>query len=103
MVSETVKPLNKNSILEFLKTHRIELKAFGVERIGLFGSFALGLEHQNSDIDFLVDIDKPDLIKMAQIALFLENQFGRKVDLTRRGKHLRARFLQSIEPHIIYA
>lgn len=89
-------------IVQFLREHKPTLQEMGVQRIGLFGSFAKGTQRPDSDIDILVEME-PSLIKMANVAIFLEDYFQRKVDLLRKGPHVRAKFLQSIEPHIIYA
>ena len=48
--------LDKNLILNTLQSHKEELKGFGVNRIGLFGSYSNNKSNPNSDIDLLVDI-----------------------------------------------
>ena len=48
------KTINKDIILQTLYTQTGELKKFGVERIGLFGSFIRGENTPDSDIDLLV-------------------------------------------------
>lgn len=90
------------SIIQFLREHKSTLEGMGVRRIGLFGSFAKGMQKEDSDIDILVDME-PDFLRLMSVLLFLENHFGRKVDLLRKGPHVRAKFLQSIEPEVIYA
>ncbi len=50
--------LDKNSIIQTLCSHRKELTNFGVDRIGLFGSYYKNKVNQDSDIDFLVEIQK---------------------------------------------
>jgi hypothetical protein len=102
MVEEPALHLDKNSILTFLRTHRDELRALGVERIGLFGSFAKGTATADSDIDLLVEME-PSFSKVMAVLLFLEQQLGRRVDLLRKGPHVRQKFLQSIEYEIVYA
>jgi predicted nucleotidyltransferase len=47
--------LNKGSIIQMLHSHRKELVDFGVERIGLFGSYHMDNMRPESDIDFLVE------------------------------------------------
>ncbi len=104
MVAEaTLLKLNKESILQFLRDNRSVLRAMGVVQIGLFGSFAKGNQGPDSDIDLFVDMEKADLFKLAELALFLEAHFERKVDLLRKGKHLRPTFLRSIETTLVYA
>jgi predicted nucleotidyltransferase len=60
-----------------------ELDAFGVKRIGLFGSFADGTAKRGSDIDLLVEFKKGQktFSNYMGLKLFLEKQFKRKVDL----------------------
>ena len=89
-------------IIDFLRGHKPILTEMGVQRIGLFGSFAKGTQRPDSDIDLLVEME-PSFMKLMSVLLFLEERLGRPVDLLRKGPHIRAKFLQSIEPEIIYA
>jgi len=71
----------------------MEIKAcFGVKRIGLFGSFARGEQKESSDIDVLVEFEKPTFRNFMDLSFYLEDLFGRKVDLvTVKGLHPRIR------------
>jgi predicted nucleotidyltransferase len=69
------------SILRKLEMHTDELRAFGVERIGLFGSFLNGKPEKNSDIDVLVCLRESSFDKYMELKFFLEKLFHRKVDL----------------------
>lgn len=51
----------KNSIVQTLAMHRKQLEAFGVEEIGLFGSYLRNEATVNSDIDLLVNIRKENI------------------------------------------
>ena len=53
----------------------------------LFGSYAKGEQTQDSDIDLLVDFQKViDMFEMIDLQDYLQNIFGKKVDLgTRNG------------------
>lgn len=65
--------LNKKDILEFLKKNKDYLKQnFEVTSISLFGSFARGEETEESDIDLLVEIEKPTLHNVAGLQIYLE-------------------------------
>lgn len=44
-------------ILKTIRSKKRELKKFGIQRIGLFGSYARGEQIEDSDIDILVDFD----------------------------------------------
>lgn len=70
------------NVIEVLRNREGEIKEkFGVRRIGLFGSFARGEQKETSDIDILVEFDKPTFRNFMNLAFFLEDLFHRKVDL----------------------
>ena len=48
----------KQKILSTIGKNRLQLKALGVKRIGLFGSFARADQKAKSDVDVLVEFDK---------------------------------------------
>lgn len=94
--------MTSQHILQFLREHHSTLQEMGVQRIGLFGSFAKGTQRPDSDIDIFVEME-PSFINLMSVLLFLEENLGRPVDLLRKGPHIRPKFLQSIEPEVIYA
>ena len=49
----------KDYILSTIRMHKAELKKFGIQNIGLFGSYARDEQSKKSDIDILIDFD-PD-------------------------------------------
>lgn len=85
--------LDKKSILRILHSHKSELKSFGVDKIGLFGSYNTNNTHPNSDIDFLVELkkEKKTFKNFMALIYFLESLFQKKVDLVTE---------QSLSPHI---
>ncbi len=76
-------PLNKKTIYELLIQNNKVLDRYGVKTIGLFGSFAKGAATESSDIDFLVefDLEKKTFKNFMDLAFYLEDLFGKKVDL----------------------
>ncbi|MCK5416104.1 nucleotidyltransferase family protein [Candidatus Parcubacteria bacterium] len=55
---------------------------YGAVKFGVFGSVARGEQSKNSDIDMLVEFNKPiGLFKFVELKQFLENEMGTKVDL----------------------
>jgi predicted nucleotidyltransferase len=56
-------------------------KEYSVEKIGLFGSHAKGVQTESSDIDILVEFKNPTYDNFINLALYLENLFGKKIDL----------------------
>ncbi len=54
---------------------------FAVKKIGLFGSYARGLPKKDSDIDMVIDFEKPIGLKFIDLAEYLEKILRRKVDI----------------------
>jgi predicted nucleotidyltransferase len=77
--------ITSQNIINLLKFHKDALIKYGVKRIGLFGSYVRGDQRKNSDIDFLVEFDKPVFENFMDLAFYLENLFGRKVELITNG------------------
>lgn len=57
-----------------------------IKSISLFGSFLHGDDNENSDIDLLIDFQKPaGYFTLIGIQQELEKRLGRRVDLVTRG------------------
>lgn len=96
--------MNSDHILSFLRQNRHILEEqLGVKRIGLFGSYATGTAHANSDVDLLVEQNEASFCKLVALQAFLETNLQVDVDLVRKGPHLRRPFLERIESEIVYA
>jgi predicted nucleotidyltransferase len=75
---------NKNDIIMFLQSHKDEMaQRFGVVSVGLFGSYARGEACEDSDIDIAIELspEKKSLSNFFGVRRYLEQQFGRTVDL----------------------
>ena len=70
-------------IERILSAHGEELRALGVKRLGLFGSFVRGSQTDESDVDFLVEFEKGEksFDHFMAIADKLEELLGRRVEL----------------------
>jgi len=78
--------LTKNEILSRLVELKPLLhKEYAVKEIGLFGSFSDNSNKENSDIDILVEFDRPIGWKVFTLELYLEKVFGRKIDLVTKN------------------
>ena len=75
------KKINLDEIIKILKENKNILKKYGVNKIGLFGSFVRNEQKDDSDIDFLVEFEKPNFDNFMDLAFYLENLFGRKVEI----------------------
>lgn len=94
--------LTKDVILEKLIANKAQLIAFGVQEIGLFGSYVSNQFTVKSDIDLLVDIDKnkKTLRNYLKIVYFLEDLFSKKVELITKqslSKHIGPHILKTVE------
>jgi len=58
---------------------------YSVKEIGLFGSFSDDSYTDDSDIDLLVEFEKPIGWKYFSLEIYLENTFGRKIDLVTKN------------------
>jgi uncharacterized protein len=75
---------------------------YHVNTIGLFGSIVRDdFSPDKSDIDILVDFSDPIGIEFVDMADMIERELKRKVDLVSK-KGIKAKYLQQIEPEIIY-
>jgi uncharacterized protein len=105
-----MKPQSRATILRIIKNETPYLRDhFGVERIGLFGSFARNEAGDESDIDIVVSLSKPLGFAFIQLADYLEEKLGRKVDLvttttleTGIADPRRAHIARDIQESIIY-
>lgn len=76
----------KNDIIEKLAELKPFLKKeYAVKQIGIFGSFSNNTFTNESDIDLLVDFEKPIGWKFLSLEIYLEKVFNRKIDLVTRN------------------
>ena len=73
----------KDDVKAALRESRERLRALGVSRIGLFGSFAREEQRRDSDIDMLVEFapERKTFDNFMALSFFLEDLFGRRVEL----------------------
>jgi predicted nucleotidyltransferase len=74
--------LTKSILLSKLQDVKAELKnKFGVQKLGLFGSFARDEANDKSDVDLLIDMDQRNYFTLINIENFLSKHLSRKVDI----------------------
>lgn len=75
--------MTKNDVFHILHQNRAELQAFGVKRLGLFGSFVRGQERPDSDIDLLVEFEPGEKTfdHFMALSFYLEEVLGRRVEV----------------------
>jgi predicted nucleotidyltransferase len=98
--------LSTEKVVELLQENQAYLAAeFGVSKIGLFGSYAKGQSSDTSDVDLFVEFERPIGFRFIELADYLENLLGQKVDvLTSAGiQNIRIeRIARSISQSIVY-
>lgn len=76
-------------------------KRFHVQTLGLFGSVVRDDFSPSSDIDIIVDFDRPVGIEFIDLARYIEQRLQKKVDLvSRRG--VKDKYFKAIEREIVY-
>ena len=77
--------------------------AYGITKIGIFGSVARNEQTEDSDVDVCVEMKKPDLFTMVHIKEELQELFGKPVDIVRLRKNMNPMLLKQIKRDGIYA
>ena len=74
-------------VIETLRAHKEEIRErYSVRRIGVFGSYVRGEQKATSDIDVLVEFEKPTFDNFMDLTFYLEELFGRRMNfLTPEG------------------
>jgi uncharacterized protein len=93
---------NKSELLRFIKESADTIKRYGVNEIGIFGSFGRDTANSRSDIDFLVNFDPKHKTyqNLFDLHTFLTEKTGRKVEVvTKQGlnKHIGPFILNEVE------
>ena len=92
----------KEDILRLLRQQEDQFRALGVQRLGLFGSFARGQQTSESDVDILAEFEcgQKTFDHFIQLSFLLEELLGRRVELvTPEGlsPHLAPHILAEVE------
>ncbi len=74
--------MKREQVLRILREHQAELDGFGVRRLVLFGSVARDEARPGSDVDLLVEFERPTgLFGLFALQNLLEELLGCPVDL----------------------
>ena len=91
-------------IKEILRKHKKELRErFGVKEIGIFGSYVRNEQTESSDVDILVEFERPIGWEIVDLKEYLEKILGIKVDLVSKGGIVRRPLLwKYVKEEVIY-
>ena len=92
----------KRDIKDLIIQNKALIAGFGAKSLGLFGSFTRNDQDSKSDVDLLVEFvpGKKNYDNYINLAYFLEDLFGRKVELiTPNGlsKYLKKQIIDTTE------
>ena len=98
--------LTREEVTDLLREKHPHLVAeYGVKKIGLFGSYARDVPDEGSDIDIVVEFERPIGFRFIEFTEYLEHLLGKKVDvLTPAGiQGIRvAHIAKDIEESVVY-
>jgi predicted nucleotidyltransferase len=92
---------NRDEIIALLQANQGVLSEFGVKSLALFGSAACDSLGADSDLDILVQFEKPTWANYIGVKLYLEDLLGRPVDLVTR-KALRPLLRPAVERDLFH-
>jgi len=96
--------LTKEQILSSLKMYQERhAKEYGIEEIGLFGSYARGGATENSDVDVFVKLKHSNLFLLSKIRIELEEIFNKHTDLVQLRDRMNGYLKKHIEQEAISA
>jgi len=91
-------------ITEILRAERPYLaEKYGVTVVGVFGSYVRGEQEPGSDIDILIELERPpriSLLGLVELEYYLSEQLGIKVDVAIK-KNLRKRIGKRILDEVV--
>jgi len=95
--------MDKQNIIETIRAEKAVLQSqFGVEEIGLFGSYARDMQAETSDVDILVNMKDRSMTNYFNLLDFLEAKLRAKIDLVAKHPNLSDSFLKMISKDIVY-
>jgi hypothetical protein len=93
---------SKQEVIAVLRQHRDAIRALGVKRLGLFGSFVREQQHADSDVDLLVEFEptQKTFDHFMGLSFLLEDLLQRRVELVTSeslSPYLRPHVLDEVE------
>jgi len=95
--------VSKETVLKILhKFKEKNEKKYHLLKLGLFGSYAKDNQHDNSDIDVVVQIPEQDFFELIEIKQELEKEFKMSVDVISYREKMNSFLKKRIEQEAIY-
>jgi len=94
--------MDRDFVLQLLRSHISDLHRLGIRSIALFGSMARGEARQESDVDLLVELEPPYTFdRYIQAKFYIEDLLGCPVDMVMQ-ETLKPRARITAEKEAIY-
>jgi predicted nucleotidyltransferase len=91
----------KAEILRILEAQKPELvRRYGLKRLALFGSYSREDQHENSDVDVLVEIERPIGLEFVELAERIEDAVGIRTEVVSR-RAIKPRYWEVIKEELI--
>jgi predicted nucleotidyltransferase len=98
-----VKHLQRDNVLAILRQHKADLcDRYGLISLGIFGSVARDEAREDSDLDVIVKLSKPNLFSLVHLREELISLLGCQVDIVHESQTLRPFFRNIIERESIW-
>jgi predicted nucleotidyltransferase len=91
-------------IKRMIAEHKEEIRQkYGIVILGVFGSYARGEQKETSDVDILVELEKPVGLEFYEFWDYIENLLGTKADvLTLTALKQKTPLWEKIKGDIVY-
>ena len=98
-----MKVITKDEVLSYLKEYKkVHSKDYSIVRLGLFGSIVRDEGRESSDLDVVVEFEKPNLFMQAGVMEDLKERFQVDVYVVSLSKYINPKLLKRIEKEAIY-
>ncbi|KQC11531.1 MAG: hypothetical protein APR54_10800 [Candidatus Cloacimonas sp. SDB] len=95
--------MERNDLINKLQNYKkANSEIYHLAKIGIFGSYARNEADDKSDLDIVVELEKPDLFVLGNIKNDLEEMFGISVDIIRLRSKMNKLLKNRIEKEAIY-
>jgi len=95
--------MNRDEIINYLRRFREKNHTkYNIIRIGIFGSAARDSMNEKSDIDIVVELEKPDFFNLIGIKQALEEQLHQSVDIVRYREKMNQYLKRRIDSEAVY-
>ncbi len=95
--------MNKEELILFLKEFKDQnQRRYNILKLGIFGSTTRYTLGEQSDVDIVVELKKPDMFNLIGIKQDLEKQLQRSIDIVRYRDNMNPFLKRRIEKDAIY-